>query len=94
VLLLAAMLVWFALRALGDRFEIAGWTAFGVASLLMPLATGIVWQMPRFALLVPPVFWMLGRLGSRRPAVHGALMILLPMALAFKVVFEVVGVTQ
>ncbi|MBC7643676.1 MAG: glycosyltransferase family 39 protein, partial [Thermoleophilia bacterium] len=92
--LIAAMLVWFAVRAVGDRYEIAGWTAFGAASLLMPLATGIVWQMPRFMLLVPPVFWMLAKVGERRPWVHNALMILLPMALAFKVVFEVVGVSQ
>ena len=92
--LVAAMLVWFAITAIGNRYEIAGWTAFGVASLLMPLATGIVWQMPRFALLVPPVFWMLGRVGERRPWLHNTLMVLLPMALAFKVVFEVVGVTQ
>lgn len=91
--LVTAMVIVFAARAAGDRWEVRGWVLFGAASVLMPLATGLVWQMPRFALLVPPLFWMLGVLG-RRQWVHVAALILLPMALAFRVMFEVVGVTQ
>lgn len=87
----AALLVLFATRAAGDRWEVRGWTAFGAASLLLPLATGVLWQMPRFALLIPPVFWMLGRLGERR-ALHVAVLVLFPLALAVKVVTAVVGV--
>jgi hypothetical protein len=93
-LLVCASVVWFAMYARGDRREVAGWTAFSALGVLMPLSTGLVWQMERFALLIPPLFWMLGLLGVRRPRVHAALMVLLPMALAFKVVFEVVGVSQ
>jgi hypothetical protein len=90
---IAVAIVAFAAVAVGDRWEIRGWTAFAALSLLMPLATGLVWQMPRFALLIPPVFWMLGVI-ARRPALHLALLITLPMALTFKVVFDVVGVSQ
>lgn len=97
-LVAAALIVlgiaWYARSATGDRWEVRGWTAFAAASLLLPLATGIVWQLPRFALLIPPVFWMLGRLGTRHPLLHSGLMVLMPMALAFKVVFDVVGVSR
>jgi hypothetical protein len=86
-------IVWFALRAAGDRWELRGWHAFAAASLLMPLATGLVWQMPRFALLIPPLFWALGQLGKRQ-WLHTTMFVLFPMALAFKVVFEVTGVVQ
>ena len=87
----AALLVLFATRAAGDRWEVRGWTAFGAASLLLPLATGVLWQMPRFVLLVPPVFWMLGKLGERRK-LHVALLVLLPLALVVKTATAVVGV--
>ncbi|MCB0879345.1 MAG: glycosyltransferase family 39 protein [Thermoleophilia bacterium] len=87
----AALLVLFAARAAGDRWEIRGWTAFGAASLLLPLATGVLWQMPRFALLIPPVFWMLGRFGAHR-RLHVAVLVLFPVALAVKVAAAVVGV--
>jgi hypothetical protein len=87
----AALLVLFATRAAGDRWEVRGWTAFGAASLLLPLATGVLWQMPRFALLVPPVFWVLGRLGANR-RLHVAVLVLFPLALAVKVAAAVVGV--
>jgi hypothetical protein len=90
---IAASIVAFAMKAVGNRWEVRGWTLFAAASLLMPMATGLVWQMPRFALVIPPLFWMLGVLG-RRQWLHMAALILLPMALAVKVVFEVVGVTQ
>lgn len=93
-LVIAAAIVVFALRAQGERWEVRGWVLFAAASLLMPLATGIVWQMPRFALVILPVFWMLGVLGRRFSWLHAGLMVLLPMALAFRVVFEVVGVSQ
>ncbi len=87
----AALLVLFATRAAGDRWEVRGWAAFGAASLLLPLATGVLWQMPRFVLLVPPVFWMLGKLGERRK-LHVALLVLLPLALVVKTATAVVGV--
>jgi hypothetical protein len=87
----AALLVLFATRAAGDRWEVRGWTLFGAASLLLPLATGVLWQMPRFALLIPPVFWMLGQLGERR-RLHIAILVLFPVALAVKVAAAVVGV--
>jgi hypothetical protein len=83
----AAALV-FASRALGDRWEVWGWVAFASASLLVPLATGVVWQMPRFVLLIPPLFWILGVIG-RRQWLHLGLLLLLPMGLAFRVMFEV-----
>lgn len=87
----AALLVLFATRAAGDRWEIRGWTLFGAASLLLPLATGVLWQMPRFALLIPPVFWMLGVLGAYR-RLHVAILVLFPLALVVKVAAAVVGV--
>ncbi|MEO6867068.1 MAG: glycosyltransferase family 39 protein [Gaiellales bacterium] len=87
----AALLVLFAVNAVGDRWEVRGWVTFGVASLMMPLATGVLWQMPRFALLIPPVFWMLGALGERR-WLHRALLVLFPVALVVKVAAAVVGV--
>ncbi len=87
----AALLVLFATNAVGQRFEVRGWTLFGAASLLLPLATGVLWQMPRFALLIPPVFWMLGALGERR-WLHRAVLVLFPVALAVKVAAAVVGV--
>ena len=93
VVAIVAALAAFLVSAAGNRWEVRGWALFGCASLLMPLATGIVWQMPRFALLIPPLFWMLGVAG-RRQWLHLSALILLPMALAFKVVFEVVGVVQ
>ncbi|MCW2960334.1 MAG: hypothetical protein JWM90_721 [Thermoleophilia bacterium] len=88
----AALIVWFAARAAGDRWELRGWTLFGAASLLLPLATGVLWQMPRFALLIPPVFWMLGMLGTERRWLHRAVLVLFPLALAIKVATSVVGV--
>jgi hypothetical protein len=88
----AALLVMFAANAAGRRWEVRGWTAFGVASLLLPLATGVLWQMPRFALLVPPVFWMLGVLGTRHTWLHRAVIVLFPIALVVKVATAVVGV--
>jgi hypothetical protein len=88
----AALIVWFAARAAGDRWEVRGWVAFGAASLLLPLATGVLWQMPRFALLIPPVFWMLGALGAQRRPLHVAVLVLFPLALAVKVAAAVVGV--
>ena len=69
-----------------------GWTLFGIASLLLPLATGVMWQMPRFALLILPVFWMLGALGAQRVWLHRAILVLFPIALAVKVATAVVGV--
>jgi len=87
----AALLVLFATNAVGNRWEIRGWTLYGAASLLLPLATGVLWQMPRFALLIPPVFWMLGSLGERR-WLHRAILVLFPVALAVKVALAVVGV--
>jgi hypothetical protein len=87
----AAMLVWFITQAAGRRSEVRGWFAFGVASLMLPLATGVLWQMPRFALLVPPVLWALGALGARR-WLHIALLALFPLGLAIKVSTTVVGV--
>ncbi|MCW2920954.1 MAG: hypothetical protein JWL76_828 [Thermoleophilia bacterium] len=87
----AAMLVLFATNAVGSRAQLRGWTLFGIASLLLPLATGVLWQMPRFALLIPPVFWMFGALGERR-WLHRAVLVLFPVALAVKVVAAVVGV--
>lgn len=92
--LIALAIVVFALRRTeADRIEVSGWVAFAAASLMLPLATGLVWQMPRFALLVPPLFWLLGTVG-RRQWIHQAMLILFPMALAFRVVFEVAGVRQ
>lgn len=88
----AALLVMFAANAAGRRWEVRGWTAFGAASLLLPLATGVLWQMPRFALLVPPVFWMLGVLGTRHAWLHRAVLVLFPIALVVKVATAVVGV--
>jgi hypothetical protein len=88
----AALLAWFLGAAAGRRWELRGWTAFGVASLLLPLATGVMWQMPRFALLIPPVFWMLGSLGANRTWLHRAVLIVFPVALAVKVATAVVGV--
>jgi hypothetical protein len=87
----AALLVLFAAHAAGRRWEVRGWTLFGAASLLLPLATGVLWQMPRFALLIPPVFWMLGALGERR-WLHRAVLVLFPVALMVKVAAAVVGV--
>jgi hypothetical protein len=87
----AALLVLFATRAAGSRWELRGWIAFGAASLMLPLATGVLWQMPRFALLIPPVFWMLGMLGTHR-RLHVAVLVLFPVALAVKVTTAVVGV--
>ena len=78
--------------AAGSRWELRGWTVFGAASLLLPLATGVLWQMPRFALLVPPVFWMLGALGARHAWLHRSLLVLFPVALVVKVATAVVGV--
>ena len=88
----AAFVVWFAVHAAGRQWEIRGWTLFGVASLLLPLMTGVLWQMPRFALLMPPVFWMLGVLGVRHRKLHHALLVLFPLGLAIKVAAAVVGV--
>jgi hypothetical protein len=88
----AALLVLFAANAAGRRWEVRGWTLFGAASLLLPLATGVLWQMPRFALLVPPVFWMLGAFGARHRWLHVAVLVLFPVALAVKVAAAVVGV--
>jgi len=88
----AALIVWFATTAFGARWEVRGWTMFGAASLLLPLATGVLWQMPRFALLIPPVFWMLGKLGSERRRLDLALLVLFPIALTIKVITAVVGV--
>jgi hypothetical protein len=87
-------IVAFWVQAKTDRFERAGWVAFAAASMLLPLATGIVWQMSRFALLVPPVFWMAGLLLNGRPRMRDAVVVTMSMALATKVVFEVIGVTQ
>jgi hypothetical protein len=87
----AALLVWFAATVFGNRWEIRGWTLFGIASLLLPLATGVLWQMPRFALLIPPVFWMLGHFGANR-RIHYAIVALFPLALAIKVATAVIGV--
>ncbi len=87
----AALLVLFATNAVGRRAEVRGWVVFGAASLLLPLATGVLWQMPRFALLIPPVFWMLGMLGQRR-WLHVSILVLFPVALAVKVAAAVVGV--
>lgn len=87
----AAFILWFAAQAAGRRWEVRGWTLLGVASLLLPLATGVLWQMPRFVLLVPPVFWMFGALGERR-WLHRAVLVLFPVALAVKVAAAVVGV--
>ena len=88
----AALLAWFLGSAAGRRWELRGWTAFGAASLLLPLATGVMWQMPRFALLIPPVFWMLGSLGANRVWLHRTVLIVFPVALAVKVATAVVGV--
>lgn len=88
----AALLLLYAAGAAGRRWEVRGWTLFGAASLLLPLATGVLWQMPRFALLVPPVFWMLGTLGARHRWLHRSLLVLFPAALVVKVVAAVVGV--
>lgn len=88
----AALLVTFAAAAAGRRWEVRGWTLFGAASLLLPLATGVLWQMPRFALLVPPVFWMLGALGARHRWLHLAVLVLFPVGLLVKVATAVVGV--
>ncbi len=90
---LIASAIWFYRTANGDRWEVRGWTLFAAAAILMPMATGIVWQMPRFALLILPAFWVLGTL-TRRPVLYGALLILLPMGLTVKVVFDVIGVTR
>jgi hypothetical protein len=87
----AAMLVLFVTNAVGSRAQLRGWTLFGAASLLLPLATGVLWQMPRFALLIPPVFWMFGALGERR-WLHRAVLVLFPVALTVKVAAAVVGV--
>lgn len=87
----AALIVWFFANAAGARSEIRGWSLFAFVSLLMPIATGVLWQMPRFALLIPPVFWMLGKLGERR-AVHYPLLVGFALALGIKVVTAVVGV--
>jgi hypothetical protein len=88
----AALLVMFAANAAGRRWEVRSWVLFGAASLLLPLATGVLWQMPRFALLVPPVFWMLGVLGTRYTWLHRSLLVLFPVALVVKVATAVVGV--
>lgn len=88
----AALLVMFAAGAAGRRWEVRGWTLFGAASLLLPLATGVLWQMPRFALLVPPVFWMLGALGARHRWLHLSVLVLFPVGLLVKVATAVVGV--
>jgi hypothetical protein len=89
----AGAALWFWMQARGDRSERLGWVTFAAASLALPLATGLVWQIPRFALLVPPVFWAVALIG-RRAWIHQALLILLPMALALRTVFDVVGATQ
>lgn len=88
----AALVVMFATNAAGRLWELRGWTLFGVASLLLPLATGVLWQMPRFVLLIPPVFWMLGALGARHRWLHRTVLVLFPVALMVKVVAAVVGV--
>lgn len=88
----AALVAWFVATAAGARWEVRGWTLFGAASLMLPLATGVLWQMPRFALLIPPIFWMLGRLGETRRPLHLAILVLFPVALAVKVAAAVVGV--
>jgi len=88
----AAALAWFLASAAGRRWEVRGWTLFGIASLLLPLATGVMWQMPRFALLILPVFWMLGALGAQRTWVHRVVLVTFPLALAVKVATAVVGV--
>ncbi|MCW2949715.1 MAG: hypothetical protein JWN41_728 [Thermoleophilia bacterium] len=88
----AAALVWFLAASAGRRWEVRGWVAFGAASLLLPLATGVMWQMPRFALLIPPVFWVLGMLGSKRVWLDRAVLVVFPLALAVEVVAAVVGV--
>jgi hypothetical protein len=88
----AAALAWFLAAAAGRRWEVRGWTLFGIASLLLPLATGVMWQMPRFALLIPPVFWMLGALGSKQRWLDRSLVVVFPVALAVWVVSAVVGV--
>ncbi|MBC7460862.1 MAG: glycosyltransferase family 39 protein [Thermoleophilia bacterium] len=88
----AAALAWFLASAAGRRWEVRGWTLFGLASLLLPLATGVMWQMPRFALLILPVFWMLGALGAQRVWLHRAILVLFPIALVVKVATAVVGV--
>lgn len=94
VAIVVIAIVAFWVHARTDRFERAGWVAFAAASMLLPLATGIVWQMSRFALLVPPVFWIAGLLLNGRPRMRDAVVVTLAMALATKVVFEVIGVTQ
>lgn len=94
VALVVCMLGVFAVKSRGERFERWGWIAFGIGSLLLPLATGLVWQMPRFAMVILPVFWGLGLVGTRWKPLHAGLMVILPMALALRVVFEVVGVHQ
>lgn len=94
VILIIAMLGLFAARARGSFVERWGWVTFGILSLLLPLSTGLVWQMPRFAMLMMPVFWAMGVVASRWKWVQSTLLVLLPMALAFKVTFDVVGVTQ
>lgn len=88
----AALIVWFAATAAGRRWEIRGWTLLAAGSLFLPLATGVLWQMPRFALLIPPVFWMLGRLGERR-WLHRTILVVFPLALAVKVATAVIGVS-
>lgn len=89
----AGLLLWFAASAAGERAEVRGWTAFGIASLALPLASGVLYQMPRFALLVPPLFWAAGALVGARRRLHVAALVVLPMGLAATVVAEVVGVT-
>ena len=88
----AALLVWFAASAAGRRWEIRGWTAFGAASLVLPLMTGVLWQMPRFALLVPPVFWVLGTIGGRHRWLHAAAVTVCVSGLVVTVAASVVGV--
>ncbi len=94
VALAVGMLAVFALKSGGNRSERWGWVAFGVCSLLLPLSTGLVWQMPRFTMMILPVFWAVGIIGTRWKPLHAGLLVILPMALAFRVVFEVVGVHQ
>lgn len=87
-----ALLLHFAATAAGRTVERRGWIAFGAASLLLPMSTSVLYEMPRLVLLIPPAFWAAGTLLARprlRAAVYGICILSLPLFAAR----EVIGIT-
>lgn len=80
VLILLALGVWLAFRFLPAAY---GW--YGVAFLLLPVSSGSdVWplhSLPRFGLVMFPVFMGLAAWTLRRPAAHTAVLVSFPLFL-------------